>query len=333
MKAWRLYQPAPAEKHPLKMEEVPEPIPSEGELRLRVNTCGVCHTDLHTVEGEIHPPRLPVTPGHQAVGVVVGSGEGVTRFGKGERAGVPWLHWACGECEFCTRGEENLCPRAKYTGFDVDGGYAQFMVVPERFALPLPAEVDDLLAAPLLCAGIIGYRSLRRAGVQPGEHLGLVGFGASAHLAIQVAKHWGCRVSVFTRSEDHQEHAIELGADWASGIEHGPAAPLDRAILFAPAGMLVPLTLEKLRPGGTLAINAVYLSDIPQMPYERIYRERTLTSVTNATYQDGVEFLRLASEIPVRAEVRAYAFEDAPQALVDVKQSRVRGEAVLTVNQ
>jgi propanol-preferring alcohol dehydrogenase len=331
MKAWRLLNPAPAEERPLKLEDLPVPSPADGELLVRVLACGVCHTDLHTVEGEIHPPHLPVTPGHQVVGVIESTGSLVERFNAGDRVGVPWLYWACGECEFCQRSEENLCPKAKFTGFDVNGGYAQFMVAPESYALPLPEGISDIQAAPLLCAGIIGYRSLKRANLQPGEHLGLVGFGASAHLAIQVARYWGCTVSVFTRSQDHRQHALELGAAWAGGIEQDPPRPLDRAVIFAPSGALVPVTLQKLRPGGTLAVNAVFMSEIPSMPYERIYRERTLTSVANATYQDGVELLALATEIPLHADVNVYAFEDAPQALIDLKRSAIRGEAVLKV--
>ena len=230
----------------------------------------MCHTDLHIVEGDLHPPRLPLTPGHQVVGRVVGIGETAfeqTKLQLGQRVGVPWLAWACGACEFCRRGEENLCPQARFTGFHADGGFADFMLVEERYALPLPDEISDLQAAPLLCAGIIGYRSLRLADLQPGERLGLVGFGASAHLAIQLARHWGCTVDVFTRSAEHRRHALSLGAEWAGGIQDEPPAALDRAVLFAPSGALVPLALEKLRPGGTLAINAVHLSPIPELPY------------------------------------------------------------------
>lgn len=331
MKAWRLYQPASAEERPLRLEEVPTPIPAAGELLLKVEACGVCHTNLHTIEGDIHPPRLPLTPGHQVVGVVEAIGLECVRFQPGDRVGVPWLYSACGKCESCLRGEENLCSAARFTGFDVDGGYAHFMVTGENFTLPLPTTLPALQAAPLLCAGIIGYRSLRRASVQLGERIGLIGFGASAHLAIQVARYWGCKVAVFTRSADHRQHALELGADWAGSIDQQPSYPLDRAIIFTPAGSLVPLALQKLRPGGTLAINAVYMSDIPAMPYEAIYHERTLTTVANATYQDGAEFLALAVEIPIHADVKAYAFEDAPQALLDLKRSAIRGEAVLQI--
>jgi propanol-preferring alcohol dehydrogenase len=301
-------------------------------VRLKVVACGVCHTDLHTVEGEIHPPSLPVTPGHQVVGVVDALGQGAAeRLGLGDRVGVPWLHFACGECEYCRRGLENLCPNAQFTGFHVDGGYAGYMLAMANFVLPLPGELPDERIAPLLCAGIVGYRSLRLSDVQPGERLGMVGFGASAHLVIQVARYWGCEVYVFTRSPEHRHHAEELGAAWTGGVEDAPPKPLDRAVIFAPSGKLVPLILEKLRPAGTLAINAIHTSPIPEMPYSLIYGERTLRSVANATYQDGVEFLSLAAKIPVSATVTLYNLVDANQALLDMKHSRINGEAVLKV--
>jgi propanol-preferring alcohol dehydrogenase len=245
------------------------------------------------------------------------------------RIGVPWLYAACGECDFCQRGEENLCPDARFTGFHTDGGFAGFMLADARYVLPIPAGISDEQAAPLLCAGIIGYRSLRKADVNPGERVGLVGFGASAHLAIQVARHWGCEVYVFTRSPEHRRHAEELGASWAGEISQVPPRPLDRAVLFAPAGRLVPLTLEKLRPGGTLAINAIHMTPIPEMPYSIIYGEHTLRSVANATHRDGIEFLELAALIPVRATIRLYELREANQALADLKVSRITGEAVL----
>ncbi len=331
MRAMQLRHHAPAEEHPLEWVELPTPTPGAGEVRIRVSVCGVCHTDLHTVEGDIRPPRLPIIPGHQVVGVIDAVGPDVPSSWLGQRVGMPWLYRTCGQCEFCRRGEENLCPNAQFTGFHVDGGYAEAMIAPVDFVLPMPESIPDEQAAPLLCAGIIGYRSLRKADLQPGERLGLVGFGASAHLAIQVARHWGCEVFVFTRSGEHRRHALELGAAWVGGAEDEPPALLDRAVIFAPAGGLVPLILKKLRPGGTLAINAIYMSDIPTMPYSLIYGERTLRSVANATYQDGVEFLKLAAEIPVRSTVRLYDLEEANQALVDMKHSRFNGEAVLRV--
>jgi propanol-preferring alcohol dehydrogenase len=332
MKAMRLYRQAPLNASSLTLDDLPLLEPGEGQVRLRVRLCGVCHTDLHTVEGDIRPPRLPLIPGHQVVGEVdaVGNREtGGLRIG--DRVGVPWMHAACGSCEFCRRGQENLCPDARFTGFHVDGGYAEHMLAAAGSALPLPASISDEQAAPLLCAGIIGYRSLRQADLHPAERLGLVGFGASAHLAIQLARYWGCEVYVFTRSAAHRQHALDLGAAWVGGADVPPPEPLDRAVIFAPAGALVPLTLEKLRPGGTLAINAVHMSPIPEMPYSRIYGERTLRSVANATRQDGLEFLQLAAQIPIRAQVSLYPLVDANRALDDLKHSRINGEAVLMI--
>ena len=329
MRAMRLSKPAPIENKPLEWVELPIPEPGPGQLLLKVRACGVCHTDLHIALGEIHPSRLPITPGHQVVAQVEALGAGVSGWQIGERAGVPWLHSADGSCEFCARGEENLCPQAKFTGFDVDGGFAEFMLSQAEYTLHLPQSMSDLELAPLLCAGIIGYRSLRRADLGRGERLGLVGFGASAHLAIQVARHWGCEVCVFTRSESHRRLALELGAVWVGGVEDDAPAALDRAVIFAPAGALVPAVLAKLRPGGTLAINAIHMSPIPEMSYERIYGERTLRSVANATYRDGVEFLQLAAEIPVEAATTSYSLIDANRALADLAASAIDGAGVL----
>jgi propanol-preferring alcohol dehydrogenase len=245
--------------------------------------------------------------------------------------GVPWLHWADGTCEFCKRGQENLCPGAKFTGFDVDGGYAEYMLADARYVLPLPEGLSDEQAAPLLCAGIVGYRSLKLADIQPGERVGLFGFGAAAHLSIQVLTGWGCEVHAFTRSKAHQDHARELGAAWAGDAAEGEAGVLDRAVIFAPAGELVPVALEKIRPGGTVAVNAIHTSDIPSFAYDLLWRERTLRSVANATYQDGVEFLRLAVEMNIRATVKTYPLREANEALEDVKHSRFNGEAVLAI--
>ncbi|UCF60984.1 MAG: zinc-dependent alcohol dehydrogenase family protein, partial [Anaerolineaceae bacterium] len=291
--------------------------------------CGICHTDLHTVEGDIIPPQYPIVPGHQIVAIIEELGDGIEDWQVGDRVGVPWLYRACGSCDHCTRKDENLCDQAQFTGFHVDGGYAEFMVADARYVLPLPDELLDEEVAPLLCAGIIGYRSLHKSDVQPGERLGLVGFGASAHIAIQLAHFWGCEVYVFTRSESHRQLAKDLGAVWVGGSEDQAPEALDRAILFAPVGDLVPVMLEKIRPGGTLAINAIHLSPIPEMEYRLIYGERTLRSVANATYQDGVEFLRLANEIQVKVTTRKYALEEANQALNDLKNSRIDGAGVL----
>jgi alcohol dehydrogenase, propanol-preferring len=336
MRAYQLLHPAAAETFPLRLADMPVLEPGPGQVRLRVRACGVCHTDLHIIEGEIHPPMLPVIPGHQVVGIIdaIGAdGQLPVRLPLhvDDRVGVPWLHWACGACEFCRRGEENLCSQARFTGFHVAGGFAETMLAEANYVLPLPDGLSDEQAAPLLCAGIIGYRSLRVARLAPGERLGLAGFGASAHLAIQLARHWGCPVAVFTRSSEHRRHAEELGAAWVGGADDQPPWPLDRAVTFAPLGELVPKMLAKLRPGGTLAINAIHMSPIPAMSYSLLYGERTVSSVANATYQDGVEFLRLAAEIPIQATVSLYPFEDASKALLDLKGSKIIGEAVLSI--
>ena len=331
MRAMQLTEYAQTEAHPLKLVEGSIPTPDSNQVRVRVTHCGVCHTDLHTVEGDIHPPKLPIIPGHQVVGVIDALGDRVTHLDLGARVGIPWFHAACGNCQFCLSGLENLCPEARFTGFHVDGGFAEFMLADAKYVLPIPESISDVHAAPLLCAGIIGYRSLLKAGLQPGERLGLFGFGASAHLTIQVALHWGCEVYVFTRSQEHREHARQLGAAWVGGAEDNIPQPLDRAITFAPAGWIIPKALEKLRPAGTLAINAIHMSPIPEIKYELIYGERTLRSVANATYEDGIEFLNLAAEIPIQATVQVYPLDQANRALLDIKHSRLNGEAVLRI--
>lgn len=329
MKALQLNTPSPIDELPLQIVERAIPEPGDGQILIEVSACGVCHTDLHEVEGDISPPKTPVIPGHQVVGVVQAIGPGVTGWTEGDRAGIPWLYSSCGECDFCMRGEENLCPQARFTGFHADGGYAEYVLAEGAFALHIPDSINEKAAAPLLCAGIIGYRSLRKADVQPGERIGLIGFGASAHLAIQVAKTWDCEVCVFTRSQIHRQLAGELGAEWVGGIEDDFTLQLDRAILFAPEGSLVPEILKKLRPGGTLAINAIHLSPIPEMEYSLIYGERTLRSVANASYLDGVKFLELAASIPINPKVAHYPLECANQALSDLKYSRISGAGVL----
>ncbi len=331
MRAMLLSHAAPIDENPLVLIDQAKLKPGEGEVLLQVSVCGLCHTDLHTVEGEIIPPIFPVIPGHQVVGTVIAVGPGVNNLLVGARVGVPWLFHACGECEYCRRGEENLCPQARFTGFHVDGGYAEQMIADAQYLLPIPDGIKDEDAAPLLCAGIIGFRSLHKADLQPGECLGLVGFGASAHLAIQVARYWDCDVYVFTRSKGHRQLAEELGAAWVGGSEDRAPKLLDRAIIFAPVGELVPVMLEKIRPGGTLAINAIHMSPIPEMEYAHIYGERTLRSVANATYQDGVEFLHLAAEIPIRVSTKLYELGEANQALFDLKRSRIDGAGVLKI--
>lgn len=331
MKAMVLRAPGPAEEDPLAMADLPLPEPAPGQVRVRVGVCGVCHTDLHLVEGEIALPRLPLVPGHQVVGWVDALGDGLTRFALGDRVGVPWLYSTCGHCPHCRRGLENLCDAARFTGQHADGGFGQYMVVPAGFAYPIPAGIPDEQAAPLLCAGIIGYRSLRLSEIQLGGRLGLYGFGASAHVTIQVARHWGCEVYVFTRSEAHRRHALALGAAWVGQAQDTPPAELDSAITFAPAGWLVPEALRVLRKGGTLAINAIHMSPIPEMPYALIYGERTVRSVANSTRQDAEELLWLAAEIPVHTDVELFPLAEANAVLRRLKRSEVQGAAVLRV--
>lgn len=331
MRAFRLTQTASIADKPLEFVEVETPSAGQGQLLVKISASGICHTDLHIVEGDIHPPKLPITPGHQVIGQVVSVGSEVGTWAIGDRVGVPWLYRACRTCSYCMRGEENLCAVAEFTGFHVNGGYAEYVIAEADYALPIPEKLSDEEVAPLLCAGIIGFRSLRKADLQPGERLGLVGFGSSAHLTIQVALFWGCEVYVFTRGESHRKLALELGAAWAGGVEDDAPALLDRAIIFAPSGKLVPMMLEKIRPGGTLAINAIHLSPIPEMPYRLIYGERTLRSVANATYQDGIDFLKLAAEIPIRVITKTYPLQAANQALYELKQSTIDGSGVLQV--
>ncbi len=327
-----LRRAAPAEADPLEAADVAEPQPGPGEVRIRVRACGVCRTDLHTVEGEIHPPRLPVIPGHQIVGVVDAVGPGVTRFREGDRAGVPWLHATCGTCDFCARGAENLCEAGRFTGFSVDGGYAEATVARADFTYPLPPSVPDAQAAPLLCAGVIGYRALRLSEIRPGGRLGLYGFGNSAHIAIQVARHWGCEVFVMTRGEAHRALARELGAAWVGGAAEAPPAPLDSAVIFAPAGPLVLDALRALRKGGTLALAGIYMTPIPSIDYGvLLYHEKTVRSVANSTRRDAEELLQLAAAIPIRTEVQPFPLAEANRALQLLKQDRIRGAAVLEV--
>ncbi|GAB4533017.1 MAG: zinc-dependent alcohol dehydrogenase family protein [Anaerolineae bacterium] len=333
MKAMLLSAPAPIEESPLGLAELPRPEPGPGQVRIRVRVCGVCHTDLHTVEGELELSKLPVVPGHQIVGVVDALGEGVTRFRPGDRVGVPWLHQACGQCDYCQRGDENLCESARFTGLHVDGGYAEYMLAPADFAYPIPDIFDDAQASPLLCAGIIGYRSLRLSEIQPGQRLGLYGFGASAHIAIQIARHWGCQVYVFTRAESHRRLARELGAVWVGDARDDPGVRLHSSITFAPVGWIVSEALRVLDKGGTLAINAIHMSPIPELPYDLIYHERTLRSVANSTRQDAEELLRVAAEIPIRTEVHTFPLEEANHVLRLLKASRIDGAAALLISE
>ncbi len=331
MKAQVLHHFAPAEQAPLALTELETPAVDGSLLLVRVAACGVCHTDLHVIEGELPETRLPVIPGHQIIGTVIDRGPGANRLQIGDRVGIPWLHSACGVCVFCQRGQENLCPAARFTGCTAPGGYAEYASVPEDFAVPIPDGLPDLEAAPLLCAGIVGYRSLRLAELQPGERIGLYGFGGSGHICIQVARHWQCEVYVFTRSLEHQEHARELGAAWVGDARQQPPALLDRAIIFAPAGWLTPLALGHLRPGGTLVINAIQASPIPEMPYRLLWEERTIRTVANATRRDAEEFMPLAASLPIRSAVQTFDLTDANRALQLLKQSQVKGAAVLVM--
>ncbi|HQF88010.1 MAG TPA: zinc-dependent alcohol dehydrogenase family protein [Acidobacteriota bacterium] len=333
MRAMRLHESAPIEERPLRLEDVPVPKPGPGEIRIRVAACGVCHTDLHEAEGDLALPIRPITTGHQIVGVVDAVGPGALRFRPGDRVGVPWLGRTCGACRFCAAGRENLCPDAVFTGFHRDGGYADYAVAAEAFACPLPPGVSDTQAAPLLCAGIIGYRALRLSRVRPGEALGLFGFGASAHVAIQIARHWRCRVYVFTRSEAHRELARRQGAEWVGAATEAPPEPLTGGIVFAPAGEIVPRALEHLDRGGTLALAGIWMSDTPPLDYARhLYFEKTLCSVTASTRADAEELMALAPVVPIHTDVQTFPLAAANEALADLKHSRLRhGAAVLTV--
>ncbi|HEY5476715.1 MAG TPA: zinc-dependent alcohol dehydrogenase family protein [Tepidiformaceae bacterium] len=329
MLAALLERPGPIADGPLRLLELPDPQPGPGELVLRVAACGVCRTDLQLAEGDLGARRLPLVPGHQAVGVVEKLGSGVTGWNVGDRAGVAWLAGACGTCPRCRSGRENLCEQATFTGWDRDGGYAEKMAVRADFALRLPAEIEPADAAPLLCGGVIGYRALRVSGIQPGRRLGLYGFGASALLAIQVAVHWGCEVFVCTRSAEEQARARSLGAAWAGGYEELPPAPLDAAVTFAPAGDVVVAALKAVDRGGTVAINAIHLDRVPEFPYDLLWWERSLRSVANFTRADAVEFLELAAAIPIRTSVDPYPLANANEALARLKAGQVHGAAVL----
>ncbi|MGZ4494680.1 MAG: zinc-dependent alcohol dehydrogenase family protein [Nocardioides sp.] len=330
MRAW-----APAAQpgaDPLLTEvERPVPEPGPGEVLVRVSACGVCRTDLHLAEADLVPRRPGVVPGHEVVGPVVALGPGTDRFAPGDRVGVPWLRSTCGTCRWCRSARENLCPRATFTGWDADGGFAEYVVVPAGFAYRLPDAFDDVAAAPLLCAGIIGYRALRRAAVPPGGRLGIYGFGGSAHLTAQVALAQGAEVHVLTRGADARALALDLGATSVGDAYDAPPVPLDAAILFAPVGDLVPVALEALDQGGTLAVAGIHLSDVPVLDYQRhLFRERTLTSVTANTRADGEELLALAARLGVRAHVTPYPFDAADRALADLRSGVFTGAAVLT---
>ncbi|ACY97589.1 MULTISPECIES: zinc-dependent alcohol dehydrogenase family protein [Thermomonospora] len=329
MRAWSVTAPGPMASGPLRLIETDVPEPGAGELLLRVRACGVCRTDLHVAEGDL-PVRLPgVTPGHEIVGEVVAAGPGCLHS-PGDRVGVAWLRHTCGRCAYCRRGAENLCPHSRYTGWDAHGGYADYAVAPDAYVYDLPAGRDDREVAPLLCAGIIGYRALRRAELPPGGRLGIWGFGGSAHLTAQIALAQGAEVYVFTRSPAARKLALELGAAWAGDSFDPSPEPLDSAIVFAPAGELVPAALERLDRGGTLAIAGIHLTDVPALNYQRhLFQERQVRSVTSNTRADGQEFLRLAGRLPIRVATVGYDLADADRALADLAADKVNGAAVL----
>lgn len=316
---------------PLALRRMPVPRPGVDEVLLRVRCCGVCRTDLHVLDGELNQPKLPLVLGHQIVGTVVEMGREVTGLVEGQRVGVPWLGRACGTCRFCAKGTENLCDVAQFTGYQVDGGYADYTLAQARFAFPLPGSFSDVRSAPLLCAGLIGHRALRMAG--DAAHLGLYGFGSSAHIVAQIARYQGRKVYALTRPKDAeaQQFALRQGCDWAGGSDELPPVTLDAAILFAPAGTLVPRALKAVRRGGVVICAGIHMSDIPSFPYELLWGERTLRSVANLTRRDGLEFLELAPRVPVMTETRAYDLEQANVALNDLRQGNFSGSAVLVV--
>src|SRR2546425_3808461 len=320
-----------APRRPLRAAEVPPPEPDPGQVLLAVRACGVCRTDLHVADGELPNPKLPLVLGHEIVGTVVATGSGVGRYAPGQRVGVPWLGWSCGVCGYCRAGRENLCDRARLTGYQIDGGYAEYTVADERFCFEIPSGYTDLQAAPLLCAGLIGYRSLVAAG--DAETLGLYGFGAAAHIVIQVARHQGRRVFAFTRPGDAegQRFARALGAEWAAGSDADPPEPLQGAIIFAPVGALVPVALRAVKKGGTVVCAGIHMSDIPAFPYGILWGERVVRSVANLTRRDGEEFLKLAPLVPVRTSVEPYPLARANEALARLREGKLRGAAVLAL--
>jgi propanol-preferring alcohol dehydrogenase len=331
MKACLLRTAAAIETNPLALVDLPAPQPTRREVLVRVSHCGVCRTDLHVIEGELTPRKSPVIPGHQVVGMVAELGADTVKFRVGSRVGVAWLHHTDGTCEYCRSGSENLCDNPSFTGYSVDGGYAQYIVAPEDFVYAIPEGFPNEQAAPLLCAGIIGFRSLRLSGIQPGGKLGFYGFGAAAHLAIQVALHWNVEVYALTRDARHQKLALDLGAKWAGGTFAEPPTKLDAAIVFAPAGEIVPAALQALRKGGVLVLGGIHMSPIPSFDYNLLYQERLIRSVANNTRQDGEDFLRIAAEIPVRTHVRLFSLDEANRALYALKNDAISGAAVLRI--
>jgi propanol-preferring alcohol dehydrogenase len=315
----------------LELTDIPLPTPASGEVLVRVRACGICRTDLHVVEGELAPRKSPVIPGHQVVGVIEALGPDAGQLQIGTRVGIAWLHRTCQVCRYCRAGKENLCENAAFTGYTVDGGYAEYLVAPERFVYPIPDTFSDIEAAPLLCAGIIGFRSLRLSGAGRGGRLGIYGFGAAAHLAIQVARHSGIEVYVCTRDARHRKLASEMGAQWVGEAAAQPPEKLDAAIIFAPAGELVPAALKALDKGGTLVLGGIHMSTIPPLDYALLYHERVIRSVANNTREDGRDFLRVAAEIPIRTEVEVFPLAEANRALEKLKNDAIRGAGVLII--
>jgi propanol-preferring alcohol dehydrogenase len=325
MRAMRLHEIG----QPLTTDEISVPQIGNGQLLVKVSACAVCRTDLHVVDGELPEPKLPLVPGHEIVGRVEEIGKGVENFQAGDRVGIPWLGWTCGECEYCVSGRENLCERARFTGYTIDGGYAEFTVADGRFVFPIPDPFDDVAAAPLLCAGLIGYRSFRKTG--DAKRLGVYGFGAAAHIVAQAARFEGRQIFAFTRKGDReaQEFARDLGATWAGGSDEAPPEELDAAIIFAPVGSLVPAALRVVKRGGVVVCGGIHMSDIPSFPYRDLWHERTITSVANLTRRDGEEFLELAAKVPIRTETQTFSLAEANEALAALRSGKLRGAAVL----
>lgn len=331
MKAQVLKAPSPVETHPLVLAEVPNPEPKDDEVLIKANVCGVCRTDLHVVEGEL-PVKLPgMIPGHQVVGTIERRGSKASHYALGARVGVAWLHRTCGICEYCRRGNENLCDNAQFTGYTNPGGYAEYIVAPEDFVYPIPEGFGDIEAAPLLCAGIIGFRALRLSNLQKGDTLGIYGFGAAGHVTIQVARHWGIKVVVSTRERRHQKLAQELGAEWVGGVKDTPPVRMNAAIIFAPAGELVPAALAGLKKGGALVLGGIHMSPIPALSYDLLYQERIIRSVANNTRRDGMDFLRVAAEVPIRTQTQIFPLQETNRALEALKNDAIRGAAVISI--
>ena len=332
MQAMVLHRPADVGSSPLTLEEVPVPVPGPNEVLVRVSVCGICRTDLHVIEAELPPRKSPVIPGHQIVGLVEAVGTDAKSLRPGDRVGIAWLRSTCGACDFCRTGRENICPSARFTGYHEDGGFATAAIVPESFAYPIPSIFADEEAAPLLCAGIIGFRALRLSGIRPGQRLGFYGFGAAAHLAIQVARHWGCEVYVCSLRAEHQAMALEMGARWAGDAAAMPPQKLHASVIFAPAGELVPPALRALEQGGTLALAGIHMSPIPSLNYDaEVFGERVIRSVTANTKQDGVDFLRVAAEIPIRPRTTSFRLDEANRALQSLKAGTINGSGVLVM--